>query len=82
MLLTIGLLVAGTAALWYLRPDLRPGWVPEALPMSPSATITMYRWRDANGEWVVSDEPPSADVPFEEVSYRLDTNTLPALEDG
>lgn len=68
------------AAVWYFRPDLRPGWVPDALPTSPAATVTMYRWKDDGGQWVISDTPPTDERPYEEVTLRTDTNTLPGMD--
>lgn len=71
-------LIGFTVAVLYFRPDLRPGWLPLELPASPASTTTLYRWRDASGQWVVSDTPPASPTPYETVVLRRDTNVLPS----
>jgi len=61
---------------WYFNPQQRPGWVAERLPTAPTATTQLYRWKDANGQWVVTDKPPS-EGDYEVMEYRHDANALP-----
>lgn len=66
----------GVTVYWYFNPQQRPGWVAERLPTAPTATTKLYRWKDANGQWVVTDEPPASGE-YEVVEYRHDANALP-----
>lgn len=80
--MTVAVLAAAALTVfWYYRPQERPAWVTEALPIAPEAEVALYRWRDANGQTVVSDEPPPEGVVFERVEYRNDANVLPAPKD-
>lgn len=40
-------------------------------------TTTFYKWRNAAGEWQLSDRPPPAGVDYETVEVRSDQNVLP-----
>jgi len=77
-------LLVGLGVWWYFQPSARPALVSsllgDVLPVAPSATTTLYRWQDENGEWVVSDRPPPDGVAYEEVRYREDTNVLPPAD--
>ncbi|MFK7955868.1 MAG: DUF4124 domain-containing protein [Lysobacterales bacterium] len=75
--IVLALLVAGVAGLWYYQPQQRPGWVTESLPIAPKSSVKLYRWKDSNGQWVVSDQKPADGVSFERVDVRNDVNVLP-----
>ena len=40
-------------------------------------TDRLYKWRNARGEWQVTDAPPPAGTPYEKQDYRDDVNVLP-----
>ncbi|MDX1571078.1 MAG: DUF4124 domain-containing protein [Xanthomonadales bacterium] len=80
MLAAILIAGAGLAVHWYFKPAQRPGWVADYVPTDPAAEVILYRWKDEAGQWVLSSEPPPAGVEYEEVSYRHDTNVLPATQ--
>ena len=40
-------------------------------------TTTFYKWRDAAGEWQLSDQPPPAGVDYETVEVHRDQNLMP-----
>jgi len=42
----------------------------------------VYKWRDADGAWRITDEPPPRGVEYERLEYRSDTNVLPLVPDG
>lgn len=86
------LLIAALAAAWAwwrYSPATLPGFAQRSLPTSPSARPAnppLYKWRDARGQWHVSDVPPT-DRAYETVVVDPHTNEVPSLlkppdEDG
>ncbi|UCE76765.1 MAG: DUF4124 domain-containing protein [Gammaproteobacteria bacterium] len=45
-----------------------------------STSVTLYKWRDKQGVWQYTQDPPPAGVPYEEVEARSDVNVLPLPE--
>ncbi len=76
ILLAVAVAAAALAGYWYVTPQARPSWLGDRLPVADHAEVRLYRWRDASGQWQVSDQPPPDGVPYEIVSYRHDTNVL------
>jgi hypothetical protein len=78
-LLLVGLLAAvALAAVWYLQPQLiRPLLEHTPLKDHVSTSTPVYQWRDAEGSWQVTDEPPPDGIPYEVKRYSLDANILP-----
>ncbi len=71
--------LTGVALYVYLDPSLNrqaSQQIDEVLGSDQSRTL--YRWRDAEGQWQLSDTPPKADIPYETVQYHQDTNVVPA----
>lgn len=67
-------------AWWYWWPDTLPEALRRELPMaesSPAHNPVLYKWKDAKGQWQVTDQPP-AEGPYEEIQVDQDTNVLPA----
>jgi len=63
----------------YLHPEIiRPLLQGTPIEMPPAET-TLYKWRDARGEWQVSDIPPTGGIKYEVLHYRGDINVVPAL---
>ena len=80
LLIMLALLLLGALGVyWYVNPAQQPDWIAKQMPTAPDAEVTLYRWKNANGEWVASSEPPPAGVEFEALSYRHDTNLMPAV---
>jgi hypothetical protein len=80
-LLLLVLAAAATWAWWRWAPQSLPGFAQRHLPASPSArpdNPPLYKWRDASGQWHVTDTPPS-DRPYETVVVDPNTNVLPSL---
>lgn len=67
------LLAAAAAYLW-----MNPEQLTAIRSSVPNTEQTMYRWKDDRGQWVVSDERPTDDRPFEEVRYDRDANVMPS----
>jgi hypothetical protein len=73
------LLAMGVAAGVYLytHPE---DWkrVRRELPFVGSDDVTRaYKWRDAQGRWQVTDEPPAGAQVFEVLEFSDDVNVLP-----
>lgn len=74
------LLLGITALYLYLNPDLWRKWF-AGTPLGPLPTITKtYKWRNADGEWQISDRPPKGNVEYETLIYNSDANIVPSLE--
>ena len=41
-------------------------------------TTTVYKWRDAAGNWQISDQPPGNGTEYETLEYHRDANVMPA----
>ena len=81
--LALGLVALGAAAWawWRYAPDTLPGFARELAPRSPLANPPLYKWKDARGQWQVTDRPPS-DRPYEEVVVDPATNVVPTVVPG
>lgn len=77
-LLLLALIAAALWAWWTFAPDSVPAVVRQQLsaPARP-ANPTLYKWKDAQGHWNVTDQPPQG-RPFEAVQINPDTNVLPS----
>jgi len=80
LLILVVLLLAGAAYVYFGNPPT--AWmkkVKQHLPSSPSSdTTTVYKWRDPQGSWQITDTPPDGAVPYETLQYHNDTNLMPA----
>ena len=77
---TIALLLgAGAAYLWYFERDLASRWLQKADIVS--GVTTAYKWRDAAGNWQITDQPPRQGIAYETIRVRSDVNILPALKE-
>lgn len=77
----IVLLAAAGWAWWRYAPDTLPAFVAERIARSPEANPPLYKWRDANGQWQVTDRPPT-DRPYEEVRVDPRQNVVPTVVPG
>lgn len=41
-------------------------------------TTTVYKWRDAAGNWQITDQPPTDGTSYETLEYHRDANVMPA----
>jgi len=80
--LLIGLcLGAGAAYVYYFERDLAVRWLKNT-PLEPKATVTtLYKWRDAQGSWQITDRQPPAGTRYEVLKYRSDANILPSARE-
>ena len=45
-----------------------------------STSATLYKWRNKQGVWQYTQEPPPEGTPYEKVEARSDVNVLPLPE--
>jgi hypothetical protein len=74
LILLLALLV-GIMLLFY--PEKLREWRKDTPLEPPPTTTTLYKWQNSKGEWVVSDDPPAGDIPYQEMKYRSDANVMP-----
>ena len=71
------LLATAAAAVYVYRPApvLR---LLEGTPLELAAPVTVvYKWRNADGTWQISDRPPPAGTPYETLEASGDITVLP-----
>jgi len=77
-LLVLVLLAAlALAAYVYWDPELRSRWLRGTPLVEQPRTTPLYRWRDAQGEWQISDRPPPPGTAYDTHEYSRDLNVLP-----
>lgn len=71
--------VAGAAYLYVIDPQLGRQLL-GGTPLAPPATVTTaYKWRDAQGNWQLTDNPPPAGTDYKTLKTRSDDNIVPAF---
>lgn len=78
--LAVMVLAVSGWAWWYYAPATLPDPVRAYLPTSavaPAHNPVLYKWKDAQGRWNVTDTPPVGRE-YESVRVDPDTNVLPA----
>ena len=80
LLLILLLLVAGLVL--YLRPEYRDRIQDLSSDIglsriAPKKTARLYKWRDAGGNWQITDQLPPEGIDYEKLEYREDVNVLP-----
>ena len=73
-LFIIAVIVGITA---YMDKDVRD-WILQTSGQAPGKS-KVYKWRDSNGVWQISNSPPADGTPYTEQEYLHDTNVVPAL---
>jgi len=75
--LLIFLLLAGATFL-YVNPEYRNRLGTSASGLvTPVITSRIYKWRNDQGQWQLTDTPPPEGVVFETLEHRSDENVLP-----
>lgn len=64
---------------FYIDPDTRRQWLAATPLVSPAAVTTVYKWRDDQGNWQITDTPPPGDIDYETLTYYSDTNVMPLV---
>ena len=74
-------LVAAGAAVFHYYPEQ----VESILGRTPLKELVgtskpIYKWRDEQGQWHVTDTRPAQGIPYEVKQYALDANVLPPFK--
>lgn len=77
-LLTLAVLAAGGAWLWFRAPEHLPLEWRRQNPQSIDYQPVVYRWKDDQGRTQLSDQPP-AGRDYETLRIDPHTNVVPAL---
>lgn len=79
-LLVVGaLLAAAGGAYLYLEPQAAHRWL-AGTPLDPQPRVTTaYQWRNARGEWQITDHPPPAGTAYKRLQVRGDVNVFPLV---
>ena len=80
-ILLIGVLAGGAWIWWHYFPDSLPTIVDKHTPRSPQANPPLYKWRNAEGVWQITDAPPT-DLPYETVVVDPQRNVVPTVIPG
>ncbi len=73
------IVLSGAGGYLYLNPDVWQPWV-KGTPLEPAPTTTrLYKWQDENGQWQITDRPPTDGTSYENLEYRSDTNIVPSI---
>jgi hypothetical protein len=80
LLIIVLLLVAGLVV--YLKPEYRDRIRDLSSDVglsgiTPKKTASLFKWRDAGGNWQITDQPPPDGIDYEKLEYREDVNVLP-----
>lgn len=76
------LLIIIAAAVWlYVDTDTRQKWLGNTVLAPAAGVTTVYKWRDEQGNWQITDEPPAGGVDYERLQYASDTNVMPLVPD-
>lgn len=79
-LVFILLVVAVAGGYLYLHPEIWKDWV-KGTPLEPPAKqTTIYKWKNAEGQWQITDRPPTGNLDYETQTYRSDENIVPSLQ--
>ena len=79
--------VAGAAGgyLYVFEPQLARQWAAATplAPLAPAASVTKaYKWRDAKGNWQLTEQLPPAGTAYEVLETRSGDNIVPAFPVG
>jgi len=77
LLIAVFVLILAAVGFWYWKPDTAQQILERSsLPIGPSAS-RVYKWRDAQGGWHITNDSPPAGIQYEIREYRSDVNILP-----
>ena len=84
MLAVIVLVVVAAGVYYVYRNPTVVSSLVEGTPLESAVretlgTTRVYKWRDADGVWQISDEPPPQGTKFEKLEYVNDANVVPSV---
>ena len=79
ILVFVIVIIVAAGGYLYLHPEFSRQLL-QSTPFAPAPAKTIvYKWRDASGQWQVTDTPPGAGIKYEVLHYRSDVNVIPAV---
>ncbi len=72
------IIVIAAAIAAYMDPDIK-----NLILESTGQTQTkskVYKWKDSQGNWQISNTPPAKGIPYTEQEYLHNTNIVPPLQ--
>lgn len=82
VLFVIAAILTGVALYIWQDPQLSKKVLHQAKDMVTPETTTVYKWKDKDGNPVISNTPPADDTPYETLEYHRDANVLPNEQDN
>ena len=83
-ILAILILAAVIGTYLYFNPEVADQWLEETKETLKDApvfgkpdTTVLYKWKNEQAQWQVSDQLPPPGTPYEILEYRRDVNILP-----
>jgi len=70
-------LLLAAAAYLYFYPENAPDWLKESVVAPQAESTLLYKWKDAQGNITVTDQPPPEGTPYEKQEYHHNVNVLP-----
>ena len=61
----------------YQNPELKSQLLHNTPNLVTPETVRAYKWRNAAGEWQITDSLPPEGVEYERLEHRSDENVLP-----
>ena len=77
--LFIFLILIALALLAYFDPEFR-SFIKEFTGSTQSAS-KVYKWKDKDGNWQITDAPPPGSIEYTEQEYLHDANVMPAIKE-
>jgi len=71
------IIVAAVAVTAYLDPDVK-NWILKSTGQMQTKS-KVYKWKDSQGNWQISNSPPATGTPYTEQEYLHNTNIVPPL---
>jgi len=74
----LAILLTGAGIWLFIHPDSAATWWTYVSGSAPAPkTDRLYKWRNGQGEWQVTDTLPPPGTGYETLDYRADLNVLP-----
>jgi hypothetical protein len=78
LVIFIFLILIAIALLAYFDPEFRS--LVKEFTGSTQTASKVYKWKDKDGNWQITDAPPPAGVEYTEQEYLHDTNVMPPIK--
>ena len=85
LIIVFGVLLYQSPALRHKLSSLLPTSVNDQIQkITPdkllNKTKPLYKWKDKQGQWIVSDSPPTDGSKYETLQYDQDSNVIPSKQ--